>query len=262
QFAGASAAMARAVGLPARVAVGFQHGILDGDGVYHVRGQDAHAWPEVYISGYGWLAFDDTPGRAGQVGEQNYDSVAPPPVQSTHPQSSQDTTTSSTAPGNQTPSTTEPPSPSDQGAQAQQHHHRSWWSRWWWVVVGLGLPTLGGSAMGAMILLRRQRWAARRAAATSAEARVLVAWEEAEEALALAGVARRPWETPREYADRAPEEAAVPARPLVDLAEDATAAAFSAAGVPDVVAARAEKSAASVKAELELGATRAERLRW
>ncbi|MGH2684800.1 MAG: transglutaminaseTgpA domain-containing protein, partial [Actinomycetota bacterium] len=46
QFAGTYAAMARALGIPARVAVGFTPGEIDGDGVYHVRGEHAHAWPE------------------------------------------------------------------------------------------------------------------------------------------------------------------------------------------------------------------------
>ncbi|MGH9266384.1 MAG: DUF3488 and transglutaminase-like domain-containing protein, partial [Acidimicrobiales bacterium] len=56
QFAGTYAAMARALGLPARVAVGFTAGTLGGDGRWHVTGKEAHAWPEVYLSGYGWVA--------------------------------------------------------------------------------------------------------------------------------------------------------------------------------------------------------------
>src|SRR5439155_1388220 len=72
QFAGTYAAMARAVGLPSRVAVGFTPGVLARDGKYHVSGRYAHAWPEVYVDGYGWVAFEPTPGRgapgAGGVG--------------------------------------------------------------------------------------------------------------------------------------------------------------------------------------------------
>jgi len=43
--------MARSLGLPARVAVGFTPGDTDqiNPGVYHVRGLHAHAWPEVFI---------------------------------------------------------------------------------------------------------------------------------------------------------------------------------------------------------------------
>jgi len=63
QFAGTFAAMARSVGLPSRVAVGFTPGAVGADGRYHVTDREAHAWPEVYISGYGWVAFEPTPGR-------------------------------------------------------------------------------------------------------------------------------------------------------------------------------------------------------
>jgi transglutaminase-like putative cysteine protease len=66
QFAGSFAAMGRAVGLPTRVAVGFSWGIQDPNDqdLYRIRGIHAHAWPEVYFDGYGWVPFEPTPGRA------------------------------------------------------------------------------------------------------------------------------------------------------------------------------------------------------
>jgi transglutaminase-like putative cysteine protease len=72
QFASAYAALARSIGLPTRVVVGFTWGewaperSIDGsfvDGAYVVRGQHAHAWPEVYFAGTGWVRFEPTPGR-------------------------------------------------------------------------------------------------------------------------------------------------------------------------------------------------------
>ncbi|MET0910556.1 MAG: DUF3488 and transglutaminase-like domain-containing protein, partial [Ilumatobacteraceae bacterium] len=45
QFAGTYAAMARSLGIPARVAVGFTQGQLQDDGSYLVLGRNAHAWP-------------------------------------------------------------------------------------------------------------------------------------------------------------------------------------------------------------------------
>ncbi|PLS76143.1 MAG: hypothetical protein CYG61_03675, partial [Actinobacteria bacterium] len=71
QFAGAFAVLARAAGLPARVAVGFTPGELGSDGLFHVRGLNAHAWPEVYLAGAGWVAFEPTPGR-GAPGAETY----------------------------------------------------------------------------------------------------------------------------------------------------------------------------------------------
>jgi transglutaminase-like putative cysteine protease len=59
QFAGAFAVMARASGLPARVAVGFTPG-RQTDGETVIRGSDAHAWPQVLIGG-SWVSFEPTP---------------------------------------------------------------------------------------------------------------------------------------------------------------------------------------------------------
>jgi transglutaminase-like putative cysteine protease len=66
-FAAAMAVMLRSVGVPARVAAGFQQGEWNQYGRYFmVRLSDAHAWVEVYLDGRGWVAFDPSPrGEAG-----------------------------------------------------------------------------------------------------------------------------------------------------------------------------------------------------
>lgn len=65
QFATAMIMLARAQGIPARMAIGFLPGTYV-DGTYLVRASDAHAWPELYFQGYGWLRFEPTPGaRSG-----------------------------------------------------------------------------------------------------------------------------------------------------------------------------------------------------
>lgn len=61
-FASAMAVMARTLGIPARVAVGFLPGRPTPDG-YRVSASDAHAWPELYFEGAGWTRFEPTPSR-------------------------------------------------------------------------------------------------------------------------------------------------------------------------------------------------------
>ncbi|MFC8345391.1 DUF3488 and DUF4129 domain-containing transglutaminase family protein [Streptomyces sp. NPDC057280] len=65
-FSFAMAAMARSLGIPARVAVGFAPGTPQGDGSVSVGLKDAHAWPELYFEGVGWTRFEPTPTRGTQ----------------------------------------------------------------------------------------------------------------------------------------------------------------------------------------------------
>ncbi len=60
QFATTMVMMARAEDIPARLALGFLPGTLVGDR-YEVRASDAHAWPELFFEGVGWLRFEPTP---------------------------------------------------------------------------------------------------------------------------------------------------------------------------------------------------------
>ena len=60
QFASAMAMMARVVGIPSRVSVGFLPGEQDEDG-WKVSIRDMHAWPELYFANYGWVRFEPTP---------------------------------------------------------------------------------------------------------------------------------------------------------------------------------------------------------
>ncbi|MFF4897380.1 DUF3488 and DUF4129 domain-containing transglutaminase family protein [Streptomyces sp. NPDC001068] len=62
-FSFAMAAMARTLGIPARVAVGFAPGTAQADGSVSVGLKDAHAWPELYFEGVGWTRFEPTPTR-------------------------------------------------------------------------------------------------------------------------------------------------------------------------------------------------------
>jgi transglutaminase-like putative cysteine protease len=69
QFASAMAIMARTLGIPARVAVGFLKPTEVGENRWQYSAHDMHAWPELFFPGSGWVRFEPTP-RAGPVDAQ------------------------------------------------------------------------------------------------------------------------------------------------------------------------------------------------
>lgn len=100
-YATAEVIMLRSVGIPARMVVGFAQGEYQPPDKYTVLEKDAHAWPEVYFSGIGWVEFEPTssqplltrlPGIATTTGQpfnatqdagQNNSRMTPTPLQET-----------------------------------------------------------------------------------------------------------------------------------------------------------------------------------
>jgi len=251
QFAGTYAAMARSLGLPARVAVGFTAGTRDAEGRWHVTGKEAHAWPEVYLNGYGWVAFEPTPGR-GLPGAEDYTNVAPAQAA--------DSTTVVTTPQAAAPAEQPEPEAEAEAAAAPIEEEERSAAGPRLIVAGALLTLLALYVIGVPLAKRRRRHVRREEATTPAQ-RVLVAWEEASEDMAAAGLAARPDETAVEYAHRVRKAAGPAGAPLSRLADDTTAAAWSAGGVAEEVARRAEQEAAGVGAELKAQASRKERVK-
>ncbi|HEY1127484.1 MAG TPA: transglutaminaseTgpA domain-containing protein [Actinomycetota bacterium] len=61
-YTAAMTVMVRALGLPARIAVGYRSGTRQEDGSYLVQSDDVHVWVEVLFPGYGWLQFEPEAG--------------------------------------------------------------------------------------------------------------------------------------------------------------------------------------------------------
>lgn len=74
-FATAGALLLRMQGIPARFVTGYAVS-FNANGAAAVRDSDAHAWVEVYITGYGWHPVEMTPGYAG--GESGAELAEPP----------------------------------------------------------------------------------------------------------------------------------------------------------------------------------------
>lgn len=73
-FAHAGVFLMRALGLPSRVATGYviDEAARQGGSAMLLTGANAHAWPEVYVEGAGWVVMDIAP-------ERSLDPPPPPP---------------------------------------------------------------------------------------------------------------------------------------------------------------------------------------
>ncbi len=76
QYASAMAILARAAGIPSRVAIGYTAGFQSGD-YRSITTQDAHAWVEVFFPAQGWVTFDPTPLSDGRTYEAPYTTSDP-----------------------------------------------------------------------------------------------------------------------------------------------------------------------------------------
>jgi len=210
QHASAFAVLARSQGFPTRVAVGYllnpdQHH----DTTYTVTSGDAHAWAEVNLTGYGWVAFEPTnPSRTPAAPGET-----PPP--------------------GETPSASGPDdAPADSGNRASppaadlgQPAGGSTTSPLSWLLLPLALfvvllvlvPVV---ITGEKIRRRRQR----RQGSTAAQ--IVGAWRETTDRLIEHGVAVPQSLTAQEVAQRAKHQLGDPAAAVTALAPMVTKAVF------------------------------------
>jgi transglutaminase-like putative cysteine protease len=231
QFAGTFAAMARSLGIPARVAVGFTQGVA-ANGSFTVLGKNAHAWPEVWFDQLGWVAFEPTPGR-GAPGAEEYTGVLPDQDESVPPPVAPAEGDGDPGIGPQVPVTVPPTVPqSDRPLDPTVEVAPPS------VVDAPGLAPDGGppwltlltiaSVLGAAVALPAVvRWWRRRHPNADLAQQMVDLWQRALEAVAATGYRADPSLTPLEQARAAAPRLPVAARPLRSLASVATAATYA-----------------------------------
>ncbi|TGO04229.1 transglutaminase domain-containing protein [Serinibacter arcticus] len=217
QFAGSFAVLARTLGLPSRVVVGFEvpgAGSADGTGVTAatVTGADATIWAEIYLAEVGWVAFDPSPESSG--GDGGGAAVTPSPAGDPGPDGEE-------SPVADEPETLRDDVPADGTLAPDAGGVGTGAFVGGGVVIAVGLP------LAALALLReRRRRRLRRAGARGA-------WQHVTDAAWLAGIEQRPGDDARAVAARVVGAGAEPA--VLRLAERAEAEEFApaaAAGQP------------------------------
>jgi transglutaminase-like putative cysteine protease len=251
QPAAAFAVLARAAGLPARVAVGYL--LRDGrQGSYTVTTRDAHAWAEVHFDGYGWVAFDPagTATVASARGPDTPDVAEPTPTPAAVP-------TAAAAPS---------PVPTAGiaavGRAARILHSGRNTSRAA-VAAGAGLAALAVLAGTGVVVAKRRRRTRRRAGPPARS--VVGAWREALDRLVESGVRIPASTTPHRAAAQARERLgdrhAGVETTLAELSELVDAAVFAPAGSDAAAASRAWRLEAVLRRQLRPGRVGLGRLR-
>ena len=214
-FATAMAVMARMVGLPARYIEGYA-AVPDSDSVARVTQQQAHAWVEIYFSGFGWLPFDPTPGTNDAGGTLPSDdpednsptpspspTATPTPFPSPAPDASPSPTPSPSPEPDSTP-TPEPDTPSDTPTPtpppSDDEPPRDPPHRLWPLLLLLLLALLAALRL---YLCAPAQVAGRQKNANDA---LLVWYRAAEDALLCMGIAPLPGEAPASFLWRAQGE--------------------------------------------------------
>ncbi|GAA1345418.1 transglutaminaseTgpA domain-containing protein [Arthrobacter roseus] len=198
-YAGAMAVMARIADIPSRIAIGYVPGTSTGETVtssggqelkeYSVNSRDAHAWPELYFEGIGWIPFEPTPSRGvvPQYAQENPASADEDPADALDPRSDR--------PVNDPSPSAEPESESEPATAGSKSggHGALWFAA---VVPGLILLTLVPGGV--------RKWRRRRAYASGT---AVAAWQELQDTALDLGYPATVADTPRTFAARLASQA-------------------------------------------------------
>ena len=190
QFAATMALMARMDGIPSRVVVGFTPGsqLAGQQGTWVVTAHDAHAWPELWFEGVGWVRFEPTPGGGDGSAAPGW---APPP--SAGSQAPGSGPASNASPGAKQPLGRQFLDPLTPGDRAQRRGSADGVTN----PLTLEQPATSRWRLAALVVLVR-----RRRRTTVGGAAVEAAWAEVRDTMADVELQPRPQETTRDLAAR------------------------------------------------------------
>ncbi|WP_407318213.1 transglutaminaseTgpA domain-containing protein [Isoptericola halotolerans] len=134
QFATTMSVMARTLGIPTRLGVGFLPGDSDedpetGEARWEVTGQESHAWPELFFEGVGWVRFEPTPATQTGAAPEYTTATADDPAPAPDPQEVPPPAAERPEPVESDPAPAEPD-------VAVAPEPESTWSPWAWVALG------------------------------------------------------------------------------------------------------------------------------
>jgi transglutaminase-like putative cysteine protease len=203
QFSSAMAVMARLLGIPARIGVGFLPGTRLSNGSSSVSLNDAHAWPELYFEGIGWVRFEPTPQvRSGVAPAYSEPAAATAPVVA--PSASASVSGGHDAKNLGLQGKNGSTAASKAGPATSTGRVLGRVPLRWWFVIGVLL--LGALVTPAAALLARRR---RRRRARDAVARAEAAWSELLDRMADLGLQLPTGATPRQIEHRLVAEASL-----------------------------------------------------
>ncbi|MBT0771074.1 transglutaminase domain-containing protein [Kineosporia sp. J2-2] len=194
-YASTMAVMARQLGIPARVAVGFLPGSVQTEDTRIISSRDAHAWPELYFQGVGWVRFEPTP-RSGQAAP---DWTVPPSTGNDG--QTDDSTTTTTEPEteeNGASASSEAEVPDEQAAAADAQSSGGFSLPWQPFVLLLVVLLALATPRAAASVATRRRWRTARGAPGLAAA----AWDDLRLGLSDLGVRWAASWTPRAVRQR------------------------------------------------------------
>ncbi len=245
-FSSAFALMARSIGLPTRIVVGYTPGGFIGLGDddtrrYRVYTDQAHAWPEVHFEGIGWVAFEPTAsiGSATSFDNDADDSAEPTP----------------TPTASDTPTPTPTPTPTDAATGS------GGFSGFWAVMRTLG-KILGWALVAATVLglpaIARTLQRKRRESimhGDEAGAAANASWQEVRATLVDAGIAAPAGETIRQFGTRMRSTGVAG-----ELVDEYTSALEAAAYKPGAAASDLAELTTAVRKAISATVSRRERL--